>query len=414
MRFLYCLLILLVFACKGSEPKEPQPSAADTLVSFNGKVSTVSAGAYSYSIYLPTGYSKDKKYPLLLLFDAHARGKMPLNLYDTLAEKNGWILACSNNSKNQLQPGEYEQIYKATIDDLLGKYSVDTAMLMLGGFSGGARVAYQFAQTDARIKGVVMNSAGFDPLNKPRTGLAVVGLAGIEDFNLAEMFTAFREVFMNKIVESPTLYLEFEGKHEWAPEARMELALDYLKQACAPESKKEAAADARSEFERVMQRLTRVIASEESSRKKYSAEFGSKDVSYFKNEVLKLKFVDAASSSFGGIEMAYSCRRLQQFLSMLAYTYSNSALNNGQTELAEKFTDIYRIVDSSNAEWAYMKAIVASRKNDRNAATILLKKAAELGFDNKDSRAQKQPEFSPFMTDQAFADAVMALKAKEE
>lgn len=414
MRFFFYLLIFLIFACKGSEPRQLESNQHDSLVSFNGKISTVSTGVYSYSIYLPANYSKDKKYPLLLLFDAQARGKMPLNLYDTLVEKNDWVVACSNNAKNQLQPSEYEQIYKATMDDLLGKYSIDTSMLMLGGFSGGARVAYQFAQTDSRIKGVVMNSAGFDPLNKPRPGLALVGLAGIEDFNLSEMFKGFREVFKDENVESPTLYLAFEGKHEWAPEARMKLALDYLKQACTPESKKEAAADARSEFERVKERLTRVIAFEEFSRKKYSAEFGSKDVSYFKTEVTKLNQMNAQDLKNGRIEMAYSYRRLQQFLSMLAYSYSNSALNNGQTELAEKFTNIYRIVDSSNAEWAYMKAMLAARKNDRPTATSMLKKAAELGFDNKNKRAQKQPEFSPFMTDQAFADAVLALKAKEE
>lgn len=413
MRFFTLSLLLTLAACQSSTPKADTSAPATAAKPLPRVVTLVNTGSTAYYVYLPTGYTVAKKYPLLLFFDAHARGRLPLNLYDTLADKNGWIIACSAQAKNQLQPAEYQRIYHQTLTHLLANQSIDTSMLMLGGFSGGARVAYQLAVDDSRIKAVLLNSAGFDVTTPLREGLTIVGLAGIEDFNLSEMFSSFRELFRQNN-SAAALYLEFEGKHEWAPETRMDLAFDFLKRASQADSRSEVTQEARNEFKRVMQRLTRVLALEEQQRSDYSAHFAERPLRYYQAETAKLNQTNASFSGNGGIEIAYSSRRLQQYLSMLAYSYSHQALGQGSLELAQKFTDVYQAVDSTNAEWAYLKAVIAARQNNADEAATMLQKAASLGFDNKNQRAQTQPEFSPLLSNAKLAQAIAALQAKEE
>ncbi|HRG90885.1 MAG TPA: hypothetical protein PLW44_17810, partial [Chitinophagales bacterium] len=54
----------------------------------------------SYALYLPSNYTDTSALPVMLFFDPHGDGAVPLNLYARLAEKNGYILMGSNISKN--------------------------------------------------------------------------------------------------------------------------------------------------------------------------------------------------------------------------------------------------------------------------------------------------------------------------
>src|SRR5205807_3117383 len=56
--------------------------------------------AQSYALYLPSKYSPDRRWPVLYAFDPFARGKTAVEVYKLAAEKYGYIVAASNNSKN--------------------------------------------------------------------------------------------------------------------------------------------------------------------------------------------------------------------------------------------------------------------------------------------------------------------------
>src|ERR1700682_4714018 len=62
----------------------------------------VCAGApdQTYALYLPTTYSPERKWPVLYAFDPGARGKIPVERFKEAAEKFGWIVVGSNNSRN--------------------------------------------------------------------------------------------------------------------------------------------------------------------------------------------------------------------------------------------------------------------------------------------------------------------------
>src|SRR5690242_11996182 len=57
----------------------------------------------SYCLYLPSGYSSSKTFPVIFIFDAHGDGKLPIEKYHALAEEYGFILIGSNNSRNGIQ-----------------------------------------------------------------------------------------------------------------------------------------------------------------------------------------------------------------------------------------------------------------------------------------------------------------------
>jgi len=54
----------------------------------------------SYALYIPSTYIDSLPTPVIYIFEPGARGKLPVNLYHDIADKYGFILACSNNSRN--------------------------------------------------------------------------------------------------------------------------------------------------------------------------------------------------------------------------------------------------------------------------------------------------------------------------
>ena len=54
----------------------------------------------SFSLYLPTQYEAEKAAPAIFIFEPMARGKVGIQPFIKTAEQYGFILICSNDSKN--------------------------------------------------------------------------------------------------------------------------------------------------------------------------------------------------------------------------------------------------------------------------------------------------------------------------
>src|SRR5262245_2339531 len=54
----------------------------------------------SYALYLPSGYTPSRAWPVILGFDPGGRGTTPVERYQAAAEQYGYIVAGSNNSRN--------------------------------------------------------------------------------------------------------------------------------------------------------------------------------------------------------------------------------------------------------------------------------------------------------------------------
>jgi hypothetical protein len=167
--------------------------------------------AQSYALYLPSNYSPDRTWPLLMGFHPAARGRAIVDTYQAAAEKYGYIVAASNNSRNGPWDVSIAAV-RAVSADLEQRFVVDTDRLYLTGHSGGTRVAMQVALESKIVAGVIASSAGY-PDSKPRKSLAFVvfGTAGTEDFNYIELR------MLDRTLTTPHRVAIFEGGHTLPP-----------------------------------------------------------------------------------------------------------------------------------------------------------------------------------------------------
>lgn len=181
----------------------------------------------SYALYLPSTYSSDRKWPILYAFDSGARGLIPVERFKEAAERLGFIVAGSNNSRNgPLQVAQDALI--AVLNDTLARFSLEPRRLYVAGYSGGARVSVMAAMAlPGQVAGVIGFGAGFPPAIKPSASLpfAFFGAAGTDDFNYPELVQLDQSLERLKL---PHRFEVFEGAHEWPPEAVCARALEWM------------------------------------------------------------------------------------------------------------------------------------------------------------------------------------------
>jgi dienelactone hydrolase len=206
-----CLGLLLLLATRPLPADEPFP-----LGQVLASVVSLQDPAQSYALYLPAGYTTARRWPVLYCFDPGGRGAVPVALFREAAEKYGWILAASNNSRN----GPWKDIYVAACavwDDTHARLRIDDSRVYATGFSGGARVACGLARIlNMRPAGVIGCGAGLPEWLAPAdlAGIPWFGTAGFGDFNLREMKELEKELLQ---LGSPCALKVFPGRHVWPP-----------------------------------------------------------------------------------------------------------------------------------------------------------------------------------------------------
>lgn len=209
----YPLLILSV-CCAADAQELPPGKPIDVVICQSDR-------NQSYALYIPSSYAPDRTWPLLLAFDARALGDVPVKRYQEAAEKFGYIVAGSNNSRNGPAEPEYAAA-QAMEADVRARFSIDPKRIYLAGQSGGARLALDLAiKANGRFAGVIASSAGLPPSLGLDVELpfVVFGTAGTEDFNYLELTR------LDRSVATPHRVRIFPGGHTWLPG---ELAIEAL------------------------------------------------------------------------------------------------------------------------------------------------------------------------------------------
>ena len=195
--------------------------------------------AQAYVLYLPSNYTPDHAWPVLVAFDPRANAKAPVATYQAAAEKYGYILAASKNSRN----GPYNigiAAAHAMLTDVTTRFRTDPKRIYATGHSGGSRLAMGLAmQIDkGQYAGVIASSAAFPFPNPPdKLDFPVFGTAGMEDFNYVEMQR------FDRMVKSAHKVRVFTGGHTWpttdlAMEAIEWLELQAMRSGLAPRDEK--------------------------------------------------------------------------------------------------------------------------------------------------------------------------------
>jgi len=89
-RTIHLGIIFLVAAGGSSQEKEKPLSVFDAQAARGtvvNKLACLDNPAQSYSLYLPSNYSPDRRWPMLYAFDPFARGKTAVEVYQAVAKE---------------------------------------------------------------------------------------------------------------------------------------------------------------------------------------------------------------------------------------------------------------------------------------------------------------------------------------
>lgn len=405
----------------------------------------------SYAMYLPVGYSENKKYPVVYVFDPHASGVLPVTLYKALADKYGYILIGSNDSRNGNSWEESQVIANTLFADVSNKVSVDAQRVYLLGFSGGARVANTLTITNGAINSVICCGAAAPMANttNPRNNYCFLGVVGNEDFNYVELKRYDMVDLAGHNVKHSMI--TFNGKHEWPPQVVMDEAFWWLelnemrrsglykKDSLIAEhidpmlellesyyKNKEVVKtfhqcrkiinfyDGLTDLTRCYEiyksiqnhplvdenlKLEEKIWSEEDKLKRaYIQAFQTRNYEWWKKDVMELKQKIKTEKD---TNKAFLYKRVLNFLSLASYMQTSGALKQNVLPAADFFSKIYILVDPENADAHYFIASIAAQKGDKQEALNALSDAIKRGYTDE-VRLQNDSLFNSIRNSQEF------------
>ncbi|MCK9611334.1 MAG: hypothetical protein PHR81_02440 [Bacteroidales bacterium] len=444
--FLSCSMLISCTGQQKTKEQEEKPFEKGKIIS---KVNCHKNATHAYALYLPLNYSEEKKSPLIICFDPTANGLIPLELLKSCAEKYGYILAGSLVSRNGMTWETAAAHYDIMLEDIEARFSIDPGRIYTCGFSGGARVASSVAIIKGGIAGVIGCSGGF-PQTKDaiKSKFDFFGFAGDQDMNYAEMLRLDMALEKNNFRRQ---FVVFEGTHGWPPkeefnEVFLWMELNAMKDNKIPadtnfinqhfEEQKQLLENARkngnkfkeyllikkmvSYFKGIadtksMEEQHQVLAGnsvvknylqqeelnlkrELAMQQQYAQKLTTENATWWKAEVVKLNQFLTFSNQSNDKAIV---KRILEYLSLAAFSASNSSISQNKTEEAHHYIELYSIIDTDNPEPEAMFARIFAQKKDDEKVLTHLRKAAKLGFSDK-SRFENDTLFMRFFQDTAF------------
>jgi len=174
-----------------------------------------------YALYLPSAFTRSRQWPVLFLLDPRGRALVPMQRFQPVAERLGYIVISSYNT---LSDGPAEPNYSAMaamLDDVQRSLPVNSRRFHLVGFSGTARFAWQMtAQLTGSVAGIIGAGASVPGgtswirANIGKSSPVLFGTIGTLDMNYEEVRTFDAELDAIGAVHHVE---RFDGGHQWPP-----------------------------------------------------------------------------------------------------------------------------------------------------------------------------------------------------
>lgn len=180
-----------------------------------------------FAVYLPTTFDQTSRWPVVIFFDLQGRGKQVLRLFQETAERQGYILAASNNINDSLSLSQNVLISNRLITDLKTLFPIHNDRIYTAGFSRGGKMASMMPVFINGISGALSYGAPIPntELLNNKNPFQFIGIVGTEDFNYSEMLVT--EKALNRL-KFPNQLLLFEGSHEWPKQPYLDKAFEIL------------------------------------------------------------------------------------------------------------------------------------------------------------------------------------------
>ena len=446
---LFSLFFILLAACgnKGAETTQTSTIAAPiqfpkpTLILDSiYKVLLPNDTTQSYQLYIPTRANDLSKTPVIVFFDPHGAGHIPLSLYRHLANLFGVVMVGSNSAKNGQSEAQSSQIANNLVSDLTGRMGCNPSLITLCGFSGGAKVALSYAANNQQIGRVIYMGAAL-PI-QPVHPVSLLGFAGQQDMNYTDLLQ-FNEQVQN--ADPANLLIEWQGKHEWVDEQHFQYAMLWLihqvsTQVNASDSsavskgfknvaiqrencRRQADVIGEEQYLRLLSILAdSKICKEELEKLHHAASYLNaltQKQQILQNEAAQKQMLLAALQNQNGdwwtkVIKGYttsqnpSDKRLLGFISLACYSYSNQLLKQNNQQGAAKILNIYELADPTNTDQLYFHAQLYASMGNTPKAIAYLQKAIKNGFTDK-ARIESETVFRSLKNDHLFTEILVSL-----
>jgi len=393
----------------------------------------------SYALYLPDRYDGKTKFPVIFLLDPHANGNLPITKYQTLANSYGYVFVASNDIKNGLPANYTWHLFQMMVNDVKGRYQIDSKRMYSGGFSGGAKLAIMFASQMPEITGVIACGASLPLTSDFTPTFYYAGIVGNQDFNYLETKQTFN-VFDQWGYDYTAI--TFNGIHEWPPVDCFDMALCGIELNAMKTKRKETnnkwveqvwsrMQDSISEFQKTnkkidefetLQQATRwfnglkqvndlkkttmqlendpvfvnqvrklqsLAQKEVKLRSEYVRAIGLRDLDWWKAETARF---EASSDEQTGLVM----KRLRNYISMASYMLIKTDLDDSKLDDAIKKIQVYELVDPKNPDVFMMYARYYLLMDDTAEMAESYRKAKDVGFMKAEEYA-KDPQWKDLM-----------------
>lgn len=167
----------------------------------------------TFSLYLPTDFTTEKKWPLLLIFDLEGKEKQALSMFVQAAEQEGYVLVAPrvldsvSLSDSMIKAG-------MVLNKVASMLPIHGERVYTAGASSGARFANLVPIFLKNVKGVISISssiANTELLNVKRP-FHFIGITNKNDFNFTEMLVAKKVLDRFRF---PNQVLLYEEQTEW-------------------------------------------------------------------------------------------------------------------------------------------------------------------------------------------------------
>ncbi|HEX2395034.1 MAG TPA: hypothetical protein VHI78_06775 [Bacteroidales bacterium] len=353
------------------------------------------------------------KLPLLIILDSGGDGLFAVKKLQPAAGNFAIIMAGSDLIKNNYP--DFIRAISLLIDDVAHKFPVAKDQVYLAGFSGGARMAFEYAR-QFPVKGVLMCGAG--PETSKNLPCPVYMIAGTTDFNFAEMY-------YNPWLSGKTegLLLDyFRGGHEWPPPEKIKNGLLFL---AAPKNRKQIKAASRQLSDkadslmdrhealfsikaaemalvfdpsnRIAKKIGRKIMEDKHIRENIhqlesdlnlERKIGQAYVqaSFRYDSIWWAKEIDRLLEKIDGSEGEQKNHflRIKAFLGILYYSRLNTMLSSDPwNPQIENLLPAYRLIEPNNPDVYYAYARYEKKKGNDRKSSYYLNKSYTLGFKDK-------------------------------
>jgi predicted esterase len=188
-------------------------------------ISCISDPTQTYTLFIPSEFSNDRTWPVLLVFDPRGRSLLAAELFREASEAYGWIIVSSDNTRSDGPMEPNVTAVQALWPEIHTRLPADFNRIYAAGFSGGAAVAYSLSKVTREIAGIIACGGRFLPDELRGNDVPIFATTGDVDFNYREMHLL--NDFLTK-QDNPHRLVIFEGTHSWMPSAVARQAVEWF------------------------------------------------------------------------------------------------------------------------------------------------------------------------------------------